>query len=149
MSGAMLALRVLVSLACVLGIVWYASRRLGARRHTGASREPSVRVVDRQQLGRHAGVAVVAVGNRRLLLGFGEQQVTMLTELSIVPDEIAPPRAGHSAAGRPVVPSPRRAPDAAATDAAVARGGALDGSVLSPATWRSVVRTLQDRTVRR
>lgn len=148
MSAAMLVLRVLVSLACVLGIVWYASRRLGARRAASSSREPSVRLVDRQQLGRHAGVAVVAVGNRRLLVGFGEQQVTMLTELSIVPDEIVPPRAEHSAPTRPVVPSPRRSADGAKPEVPASRG-ALDGSVLSPAAWRSVVRTLQDRTVRR
>jgi flagellar protein FliO/FliZ len=149
MSAAMLALRVLVSLACVVGIVWYAGRRLGARRQAATSREPSVRLVDRQSLGRHAGVAVVAVGNRRLLLGFGEQQVTMLTELSPVAEQLPAPHADHTPAPRTVLPTPRRPAEATAPTGRPAAGGALDGSVLSPATWRSVVKTLQDRTVRR
>ncbi|WP_309135585.1 flagellar biosynthetic protein FliO [Cellulomonas sp.] len=136
MDELLVAGRVLVSLAVVAGLIWYLARRFGgAGRPAGDDREPHVRVVDRQALGRNAGVAVVAVGSRRLLVGFGEQQVTMLTELGPVHDQPAP-----------VVPSPRTALEPAAGTSAA---GTLAGSVLSPATWRATVRALQDRTVRR
>ncbi|QGQ20294.1 flagellar protein [Cellulomonas sp. JZ18] len=131
--------RVLVSLAVVAGLIWYLARRFGGAGRTPADdREPHVRVVDRQALGRSAGVAVVAVGSRRLLVGFGEQQVTMLTELGPVHEQPAP-----------AVPAPRPAPRADALPGAQLPTGGLAGSVLSPATWRATVRALQDRTVRR
>jgi flagellar protein FliO/FliZ len=42
-----------------------------------------VQVVGRQSLGRRAGVAVVEVEGRRLLLGVTDQGVSMLTELAV------------------------------------------------------------------
>ncbi len=140
MDELLLVGRVLLSLACVVGLVWYLARRLGASRPARDDREPSVRVVDRQTLTRGSGVAVVAVGSRRLLVGFAEQQVTMLTELRPVAEAPAP--VGGD------VPAPRPAAEDA-SGAAPAGAGALGGSVLSPATWRATVRALQDRTVRR
>jgi len=149
MDELLLVGRVLLSLACVVGLVWYLARRLGAGRAARDDREPAVRVVDRQALTRGSGVAVVAVGNRRLLIGFGEQQVTMLTELRPVVEPVA---WSEGKAGDPAstpgtgatVPAPRDAsPDE------TSRPGVLGGSVLSPQTWRATVRALQDRTVRR
>ena len=102
-----------------------------------------MRVIDRQALGRTSGVAVVAVGNRRLLVGFGEQQVGLLTELGPVV-ELAAPAAADAA-----VPSPRSATDAGAPPVGARPAGVLAGSVLSPETWRATLRALQDRTVRR
>ncbi len=152
MDELLVAGRVVLSLACVVGLVWYLARRFGSAHAVDTSREPEVRVVTRQGLGRHAGVAVVAVGTRRLLVGFGEQNVTMLTELGPVLDLPTPPR----------VPSPRPAAEDAVgpADALVpvpggdapgpaVTAGALAGSLLSPQTWRATVRALQDRTVRR
>jgi flagellar protein FliO/FliZ len=89
-AGMLLLLRVALSLACVVGLIWFAGRKLSGNQARRAPAGPSMRVVGRQALGRHAGVAVVAIGNRRLLLGYGEQQVTM-------------PRQG---AGRPAVVPP-------------------------------------------
>lgn len=90
-AGLLLLLRVALSLACVVGLIWIAGRKLsGAQtRHTPAG--PTMRVVGRQALGRHSGVAVVSVGNRRLLLGYGEQQITMLTELAPVAEQAMAP----------------------------------------------------------
>lgn len=184
----MLVARVLLSLACVAGLIWYAGRRLSSSGRVRTAQEHDVRVVGRQSVSRHAGVAVVAVGARRILVGYGDQQVTMLTELGPVVEpapEPGPAARGTSAAaprwgtptraprdratsptgslvpagtaepldvtdepvGRALVPAPRTAPPADAL--AVARPGRLEGSVLSPATWRATVRALQDRTVRR
>ncbi|MEN1976984.1 flagellar biosynthetic protein FliO, partial [Cellulomonas olei] len=120
MDSVVLGLRVLLALACVIGLIWVLARRAGwgARRRPAG---PAVEVVGRQALGRHAGVAVVAVGNRRLLLGYGEQNVTMLTELAPAPAEApaSPATTAPTAADRApvtlgslaaaVLPTPRRA----------------------------------------
>jgi len=90
MDSLVLGLRVLLALACVIGLIWVLARRAGWGKGRRRPAGPAVEVVGRQALGRHAGVAVVAVGNRRLLLGYGEQNVTMLTELAPAPAEVAP-----------------------------------------------------------
>ncbi|MFS0702178.1 flagellar biosynthetic protein FliO [Cellulomonas sp. 179-A 4D5 NHS] len=218
-DGPVLLLRVVVSLLCVVGLIWVVARKVGATPGRRLPAGPSLQVVGRQSLGRHAGVAVLAVGNRRLLLGYGEQQVTMLTELAPVLDATPAPgrevatrpagttlpasltsfvaarRAGRPsaaplaapsevdvpvappAADEPVLPAPldldallagasahvaeagtapaqgTAAPAAADRPAPLvptqATASALDGSILSPATWRRAVTSLQERTVRR
>jgi len=172
----MLVGRVLLSLACVVGILLYASRRLSGGSRARTPREAPLRVVGKQSVSRHAGVAVLAVGSRRILVGYGDQQVTMLSELAPVAEPLEAPAAVPTSGptSKPVVrlPSPRRTSEAAAGTAAspspvlptgkdgtltgalpgLARrpaGGALAGSVLDPQTWKTFVRTLQDRTVRR
>jgi len=147
--------RALLALACVLGLIWWGSRRLGGGGKRRPGREPHVVVVERAALGRRAGVAVLAVGNRRLLVGFAEQQVTMLSELSPVIEPLELPPAGQDSA----VPKQRSAPPAAklALGPSAARGqaspqaprSALAGSLLHPQTWKDTVRVLQEKTVRR
>ncbi|PVU83395.1 hypothetical protein DDP54_10735 [Cellulomonas sp. WB94] len=111
-SGFLLLLRVALSLACVVGLIWFAGRRLSGTQARRTPAGPTMRVVGRQALGRHAGVAVVAIGNRRLLLGYGEQQVTMLTELSPVIEPGPLPVAARSAAAAPAgLPAARVAPE--------------------------------------
>ncbi|MCG2798903.1 MAG: flagellar biosynthetic protein FliO [Cellulomonas sp.] len=106
MDSVWLFLRVAVALACVLGVIWIAGRRLGGSRAARGTDEPHVRIVDRSALGRHAGVAVLAVGNRRILVGYGEQRVEMLTELNPV---VVPLAAPQSAPAQSTVPRPRAA----------------------------------------
>ncbi|MET0433088.1 MAG: flagellar biosynthetic protein FliO, partial [Cellulomonas sp.] len=116
MDSVVLGLRVLLALACVIGLIWVLARRAGWGRGRRRPAGPAVEVVGRQALGRHAGVVVVAVGDRRLLLGYGEQNVTMLTELDAVAEEeaadeeaavpAAPLTLGALAAA--VLPTPRR-----------------------------------------
>ncbi|ROS25770.1 flagellar biosynthetic protein FliO [Cellulomonas sp. PhB150] len=150
MDTVMLAARVLLSLACVIGLIWFAGRRLGGPRRVRAQREAEVRLVGKQSVSRHSGVAVVAVGNRRLLVGYGDQQVTMLTELAPVVEAAPAPAPAPAKPRVPAVPVPRAALDAGPTAVPTgATAGPLHGSVLSPETWRTLVKTLQDRTVRR
>lgn len=116
MDSAVLGLRVLLALACVIGLIWVLARRAGWGKGRRRPAGPAVEVVGRHAFGRHAGVAVVAVGDRRLLLGYGEQNVTMLTELDPAPaDETegdepdapaVPMTLGALAAA--VLPTPRR-----------------------------------------
>ncbi len=81
----MVALRVAVSLACVVGLIWIAGRKLSGPAGRRPAAGPQPQVLGRQSLGRHTGVAVLAVGGRRLLVGYGDQQgVNLLTELAPV-----------------------------------------------------------------
>ncbi|WP_127480791.1 FliO/MopB family protein [Nocardioides pantholopis] len=72
-------LRLVFSLAAVVGLMLLIARAAGKRfkGRPGAI----VSVVHRQQISRHASVAVVTVGSRVLVLGATEQQVQMLAEL--------------------------------------------------------------------
>jgi flagellar protein FliO/FliZ len=101
MDTLVLGLRVLLALACVIGLIWVLARRAGWGKGRRRPAGPAVEVVGRQALGRHAGVAVIAVGNRRLLLGYGEQNVTMLTELAPAPAEPLTPLTTADAGERP------------------------------------------------
>ncbi len=138
-----LLLRALVALGAVLGLIWWGARRMAHRRVVRSSFEPHVMVVDRHSLTRGAGVAVVAVGNRRLLVGFGDQQVGLLTELAPVVAPLEP-------TGTDVVPEQRGQPDKGRKGSGDGeRRSPLAGSVLHPQTWKDTLRALQDRTVRR
>ena len=115
-----LALRVVFSLSAVLGLMWFLARVASSR--LGGAHASVVRLVGRQSLGRTSSVAVVAVGERLLVVGVTESGVRLLTELDA--DEI-------------------EVPSLAATDscddAAPRVTGARPlphGSVLSPQTWR-------------
>jgi len=119
-----LLLRVVISLAVVLGIVWFVAR--GSRRFGGTSR--LVRVAGRQSLSRTASVAVVQVADRMLVLGVSEAGVRLLTELD--PEQVAEHEAG--AAPVPSGSAQHRRPGSVRTPAP----SALAGSMLSTQTWR-------------
>lgn len=98
-SSAVLVLRVAVSLAAVLGLLWWLARRTGGRPGAGKRGGGLLRprtslqlaVVGRQSLGGRSSVALVAVGERRLLLGVSEHGVTLLTEVAPEPAEPSGP----------------------------------------------------------
>lgn len=91
-SSLLLGLRVLLSLAAVFGLLWYAGRRLSGTGTVRRSRAAAVSVVGRQSLGGKTGVALVEVGGRRLLLGVSEHGVNLLTEVDMPEPEAAPAR---------------------------------------------------------
>jgi flagellar protein FliO/FliZ len=121
-----LVLRIGFSLLIVFGLMWglakVARRPLGSKRGTGA-----LSVLNRQQLSRGSSVAVVQVADKAFVLGVTDQQVSLLgeTDLSTF--------AKHEVEHRDSVPL---------------KPGTLDGSVLSPRTWRSTLDFLRDRTMR-
>lgn len=147
MDAVWLTLRMLLALACVLGLIWFGARRWGRQRGTRRD-EPQVSVVARTALGRHTGVAVVAVGNRRLLVGFGDTEVNLLTELApvvVAPAVVTPRTSGDGGHGRAAASADRTTP----ADAPAARTSGVAGSVLSPQTWKDTLHLLQEKTVRR
>jgi len=154
-------LRVVLALACVLGLLWVIGRKTGAR-GPATRRAPALTLVGRQSLGGRSAVALVEVAGRRLVLGVGEHGVTLLTEVetptSVAADRVAldaaelerllDPIAGpldprddvpvttpesSPAARKPAVPTPRNP---------------LEGSILDVTTWRRAVEAVQERTIR-
>ncbi|HEY8721178.1 flagellar biosynthetic protein FliO [Pengzhenrongella sp.] len=78
----MVGLRVALALACVLGLIWYAGRRLSGTSVVGRrSRSVPITVIARQALGKGVGITLVEVAGRTLLLGVGDKSVALLTEL--------------------------------------------------------------------
>jgi flagellar protein FliO/FliZ len=146
-----LALRVLFSLAIVVGLLLLVARFAG-RRFRGKPGSV-VQVLHRQQLSRGSSVAVVTVSGRVLVLGMTEHQVTLLSELDPVELEEAGELLGTTPEPMPVpVPqTPRPATgshranvpaDVPTENPAGVPGpvpGALAGSVLSPQTWRQAL----------
>jgi flagellar protein FliO/FliZ len=83
MDTAMLGLRVVLSLACVLGLIWFAGRKLQGSAGVRRQRSVPLTVLGRQSLGKGATVALVEVAGRVLLVGVGEQGVNVLTEVDV------------------------------------------------------------------
>ena len=142
-----LALRLVFSLAIVVGLLLLLTRFAGRRFQgkTGAV----IQVVHRQQLSRGTGVAVITVGERVLVLGTTEQQVTLLTEME--PDELLLeedlaaeldadlPLLDHEHAQAAEEPRARTVlAHRAATP--LTKDGSLAGSVLSAETWRQALK---------
>ncbi|TFC02803.1 flagellar biosynthetic protein FliO [Cryobacterium adonitolivorans] len=76
MDTVVAALRVILSLAVVLGLLWVLQRRLS--RGAGSRTNNVVTVVGRQGLGQKASVVVVDVDGRRFVLGVTEQSISVL-----------------------------------------------------------------------
>jgi len=67
METAMVGLRVALALACVLGLIWYAGRRLSGTSVVGRrSRSVPITVIARQALGKGVGITLVEVAGRTL-----------------------------------------------------------------------------------
>jgi flagellar protein FliO/FliZ len=130
-----LVLRVVFSLSVVLGLLWLIAR-LSSRRLRAAGGHSLVRTLARAPLARGASLAVVAVGERVLVVGLSEQRVNLLTELD--PADVA--ALTHELSAAPASTPPRHAKHAKAPesqDGAVS--GPLGGSLLSTQTWRQAL----------
>ncbi len=80
MDTLLTALRVVVSLAVVIGAIWFIQRRVsrsGVSRGSKRASKP-MSVVARQNLGPKASVAVVEFGGKRYLLGVTEHGIAVL-----------------------------------------------------------------------
>ncbi|NLE72526.1 MAG: flagellar biosynthetic protein FliO [Actinomycetales bacterium] len=159
-STAVLALRVALSLACVLGLLWWLARRTGGRpgARAGARRARAVpvAVVGRQSLGGRASVAVVEVAGRHLLLGVSERGVCLLTEVTVpaepttdeLREQLDPAELERLLDDAPESSLPLSTP-AARTPAVPTQRNPLEGSILDAGTWRRAVVAVQERTLRR
>jgi len=147
MDTLFVALRVLLSLAAVVGLLWFLQRRITkGPQSTRATK--LVNVVTRQGLAQKASVVVIDVGGKRFLLGLTEHSVTVLdaTELPVLDTAAAFGSALTDAALTDAVVTPgTRKPVATPIPfpqqfdprtGLPRRAGALDGSILSLSTWK-------------
>ena len=176
MDTAILVARVGLSLAAVLGLLWWLSRRMQSSTLMRRRRRENVVVLGRQQLAGKTGVALIEASGHRFVVGYGEHGVTLLHDSGDAPA----PDEDDAANGREAAPSGRgdldrefaslnrgEASDASLVNSAAVSAHApirstlarmadtrrlrtpLEGSILAPDTWRKAVVAAQDRTTRR
>lgn len=109
-----LTVRLIFSLAVVVGLLLLITR-LSARRMRGPA-DSLVKLVERRALSRTSAVSLITVGSRILVIGTTEHEMRLLTELDSDEIEIEAPVTKH------------------VTTALAST--ALDGSMLSPLTWK-------------
>jgi flagellar protein FliO/FliZ len=117
----------------LVGKLYGTGRAIGAGGRGAASTNVSVQVLGRQSVGRNADVTVVALGDRTLVLGVTEHNVSVVTELDneeIVETISLPAITTATPALSPAVPARTQA-------------------TASVPTWRDLLDNLRERTVRR
>ncbi|WP_108252362.1 FliO/MopB family protein [Planctomonas deserti] len=136
MDTLVLAARVTLSLAVVLGVLWFLQRRV--TRSTRVKRAASaVTVVTRQGIAPKASVVVVDVEGSRYLLGVTEQSVTLLSS----------GQAPVSPAVLSAVPSPSpRSESSPVTEAAVPASAGAFAQVLEAEGVSAAIGTTTPRT---
>jgi len=154
--------RMLLALVLVLGVMWALAR--WARKPMGVGKgERVMTVLARQQLSRSSSVTVLKLMDRALVLGVTEQGVQLLTETELAPIEqvlTVPAPSRRRVAGPALEAAAEPALDATAESASGAEvvlpaltvsqaRSKLDGSVLSPDTWKQLLGAARELTVRR
>ena len=132
-------LRVVVSLAAVLGVIWYLHRRVSRRQLGAKKKQNPVVVVGKQGIAGKASVVVVDVDGRRLILGVTEHSVNVLHSAEQVPvaaatfeaamaelDAVGTAALGTDTMGTDALGTDTMGTDAVGTDAI--RGDALDAA---------------------
>jgi flagellar protein FliO/FliZ len=139
MDAVLTMLRVVVSLAAVLGVIWYLHRRVSRRQLRTKKKANPVTVVGKQGIAAKASVVVVDVDGRRLVLGVTEHSVSVL----------------HSAEHAPV-PEAEFAAVLAEADALVSDAAAetpapdappatpVAGSILAASTWKLALTSVRN-----
>jgi flagellar protein FliO/FliZ len=142
-----MVVRLVLSLAFVGGVLWFAAR-LAKKRGLGGQGNGLIEVVARQRMGRASSVNVVRIGDTCLVIGATEEHITLLAEVD-------PETVENAVAARP---SPRLSPvpdgefaegEPRRAVAARASSGALSGTVFDRGGWSSFVGQMRERTVRK
>jgi len=146
-----MVIRLVLSLAFVGGVLWFAAR-LAKKRGLGGTGNGLIEVVARQRMGRASTVNVVRIGNVCLVVGATEEQVTLLAEVDPetvdaavrtkqAPRALAPVHEEDDDGYQPVA-RPR-------VTARTSSSAALNGSVFDKKGWGSFMTELREKTVRR
>jgi flagellar protein FliO/FliZ len=139
-------IRLILSLAFVGGVLWFAAR-LAQKRGLGQG-NGVIEIVARHRLGRASTLNVVRIADVVLVVGATEEHVTLLTEMD--PEAVDAALAERRPAGVHAARTGEDAGDAAPGPAVrPAASGALAGSVFDKAGWGALVNGLRERTVRR
>ena len=132
-STASLLIRLVVSLAIVVGLMVLATKFVRKRGYGGSAAGPrrgtpiaDVEVVARRELSRNSSVVVVRAAGRNLILGVSDNNVTLLGEADEMPAERELAE---------VIPAPRTEP--------------AQGAPHPDSAWKALLDHLRERTVRR
>lgn len=139
MDTLVIALRVALSLAVVVGLLWFMQRRV-TRSQRVSKNAQLITVVGRQGVGQKASVVVVDIDGQRFVLGVTEQNVSVLrsTEAPAAAESVAPASTSADLFARSL--------DSANDDLVAsvdAAPRALGGSILSPSTWKQTAAALR------
>ena len=134
MDTVFLALRVILSLAAVFGIIWYAQRKIG--KGLRAKQGNTITVVGRQGVGAKASVAVIDVDGKRFLLGVTEHSVNILHTSDT-------PEAPAEAFSRVLTEEGGNVEAGAVIPRIAQPSSPLAGSILSADTWRRAFASLK------
>ena len=165
MDTLVVAVRVFISLAVVLGLLWFLHRKLSVGVRTRGAGNP-IKVSGRQNFGQKASVVVVDLDGQRFLLGVTDHSINVLHTGEIPPvAETEFARVLAAEAARPAVrnalpkgmigaggfgpasfgPAVGRASSFRSSFFApsILSGSAFSGSVLSPGTWKQAAAVLR------
>ncbi len=117
--------RLILSLAVVIGLMWFAARVVRKRGIGGPNRKPGVHidVIARKTLGRNSSIAVVRAADRGMIVGVTDNHITKLADADLDAIEIA------------IAESQWTAP--------------AHGQPGPNPSWKAMLDQLRDRTVRR
>src|SRR3954451_11422595 len=144
-----MVIRLVLSLAFVGGVLWFAAR-LAKKRGLGGTGNGLIEVVARQRMGRASTVNVVRIGDVCLVVGATEEQVTLLAEVDPETVESAVRTKQAPRQLTPVAEDDREYAEAAERPRVTARtsSGALNGTVFDKNGWGSLMSELREKTVR-
>jgi flagellar protein FliO/FliZ len=147
MDTLFVALRVVLSLAAVLALLWYAQRRITRGKAKGKTAE-LMTVVGRQGIGLKASVVVVDVDGMRFLLGVTEHAVNVLHSTDAPAGRATAQDESPSDAFAATLAGVTNIDMASATSQALrprrnAQTVQASGSILSPTTWKQTAAALR------
>jgi flagellar protein FliO/FliZ len=152
MDPFMLALRVLLALGAVVGVLWFIQKRVNGHQLKTRAGEP-LTVVARRGVGANASVVVIDTGGQRFLLGVTEQSVNVLYTGDIPAPEPVVPAAPAPAGGAQTFADKlalaTTAPVVGVTrDAELPGASPLTGSLFAPETWKQAAAALRKGPIR-
>lgn len=155
MENFFLLLRVVISLAAVLGLLFYLRKRILPR--FGTRNIQRVNVVERQSIGPKSAVVLLDVQGRRYLLGVGESSISVLDSYEApepplldaaeetLEGNAAQRSQSFASALQKLTGGQSTAPGTSGSPAALDPSSPLAGSILSAQTWRNAWAALKTR----
>jgi flagellar protein FliO/FliZ len=160
MDPLMLALRVILSLGAVVGVIWFVQKRVNGHQSRTRTGDP-LTVVARRGIGAKASVVVLDTGGKRFVLGVTEHAVNVL-HTDDAPDPAEVPATAPAASAKSFSLAFARATGAAPAEpepssetplgplrrVELATASPLAGSILSPDTWKQAAAALRKGPIR-
>jgi flagellar protein FliO/FliZ len=144
MDTVITAIRVIVSLGVVLGLLWFLQRRITRGAKTKSAGSP-VTIVTKQAISPKASVVVIDVEGMRLLLGVTEHAVSVLQSSEAPPKPVSAEVFADSLSTAASTAANSQPTAIRSTGLLTDFGlggktgqGAMAGSILSPSTWKQM-----------